>query len=437
MEITTRSLAGESSSMQKFSMLSACRAFGHSPALPARGRRGMLALAAAALVAGGCSDPQRYPAPGGSSPTRGFMADAPIGELELVAARDSVDSPDRPIYPDDSVSVSQLWTASGAEWEEPIRISLSPERVFVLDAGARAIHTVTRAGAAGPRADRYVSVRGPVSIAWSGGLLAVGDTAYHHVVIFEEFGPERRSTPVGDTAYQHVVILEEFGPERRSTPGGDLSLVAAAGSRRFAIPDYGNEPDRWNFTGEFPFDDLGRTLSPPGGGDDCTRVSGGSRVILADCAVPSFRVFGPAGQLVRRVTIDRARAARLNERMAERTAAGDSLAVLAIADSLDAMDDALAPVRGVRYDERARRFAVWSATPDGMATRLDLLSAEGVYLARIRVDSRWLDFAIDGSTIYALERRARAPGRLVASAIHLPADGPTTVAFRAGGGGAP
>jgi hypothetical protein len=333
------------------------------------------------------------------------MADAPIGELELLAARDSVGNPDRPVYPADSVSARRLWAAAGTEWEEPIRIALSPERVFVLDAKARAIHTVTRAGAAGPRADRYVSVRAPVSIAWSGGLVAVGDTAY-----------------------QHVIIFEEFGPERRTMPGGDLSAVVAAGDRRFAIPDYGNEPHRWNFTGEFVGDDAARILSPPGRGDDCTRVSGGHRVILADCAVPSFRVFGPVGQLVRRVTIDRpgppidrARAARLNERMAERNAAGDSISVLALADSLDAMDAALTPVRGVRYDEGARRFAVWSTTPDGMGTELDLLSAEGVYLARVRIDARWLDFAIDAGTLYALERPARGLARLAAYAIHLPA----------------
>jgi hypothetical protein len=112
-------------------------------------------------------------------------------------------------------------------------------------------------------------------------------------------------------------------------------------------------------------------------------------MILADCASPTFRVYDPDELRPRRVTI-------------ARNAAG-------------AAPDA---VRGVRHDARGRRFAVWSAA-DG-ATQLDVLSEEGVYLARVRFPAPWLDFAFDGGTVFALEEGD--PARLAAYSLRLPGD---------------
>jgi hypothetical protein len=367
----------------------------------------MLVLAMAMGVAG-CSDGARR----GEGATRGFMADGAVGEVELLAARDSVGNPDRPVYGDSAVSAPRIWEATAAEWEDPVRIALSPERVFVLDRGARAIRTVMRDGRPGARADRSVALHGPTGIAWSGGLLAVSDTSY-----------------------QQVMILEPFGREVRSLLSGSRATVVAAGHRRFAMAGEGEGALSWELAGEDPLGhDQVIVLDPvPAGPErpECGLVSGGRWLIQASCSVPAFHVTRLDGRRTRAVTIDRppppvdrARADLLGRRMAERNAAGDSAAVLAIVDSLDALDASVQPVRGVRYDERARRFALWSVSPDGKGALVDLLSSEGVYLARLRFGAEWLDFAMDGGMLFALERRAYGPARLAAYAIRLPGGGP-------------
>ncbi|HSU13983.1 hypothetical protein [Longimicrobium sp.] len=378
----------------------------------------LAALAMIVFAAGGCSPAPRPPREGAEGAAIEGLRAGLVGEVELVAARDSVANPDRPVYPLDSARVDRLWTAQGADWEEPIRIALSPERVFVLDPRARAIHTVLRSGLMGPRADRYVSFRGPTGIAWSGGLLAVADTSY-----------------------EQIFITEEFGPERRSVAASPSAAVVAVGNRRFAVTDRGEGALDWRVVGEEPARDATLSL-PPAPADPkasgCARVSGGRRLIQSSCYLPAFRVVDANGRRTRRVDIDRSAsgvdgplAGRLQARLGEYALAGEETPP-ALIDSVKAVNDAMRPVRGVRYDEAGRRFAVWSVAPDGVGTRVDVLSAEGVYLGRVDFDAPWLDFAFDRGVLFALERR---PGLgaywLAAYAIGFSLHEVTAVAGRA------
>jgi hypothetical protein len=368
--------------------------------------RRLVAGSAVALAAGACTRRVvRDTAPVVETDTVGTPAGWPVGSLELLAGRDSVGNPDRPVYDADSVSARRLWQLAGDGWSDPVALAVSPQRVFVLDRGAPAVRSVWRTGTPGPRLDDSASLARPTSIAYSQGIIAVGDSVHG------------------------VLMMDASGMPAGRLPSRQGPTVVTAG-RGFAVNGGGN---LWTLGGGDGYgDDITLPLPPADpAGMGCGRVSGGPWLVQSSCYLPSFRVLDTHGRVVRRVAIDReprdgdARlAAGLRARLNSYLAAGEK-PPRGLQDSLEALAGAGEPVRGVRLDPFTRRFALWSVPAKGGGTVVELFSGEGVYLARVRFRARWRDFAFDRGTLFALETpSAEGPVRLAAYALRVPGDAP-------------
>ncbi|HEX8905576.1 MAG TPA: hypothetical protein VF771_12070 [Longimicrobiaceae bacterium] len=353
----------------------------------------LLGCAAALAAAAGCFRLRSDKADAFESPPENEPGSS-LGPVEPLVYRDSVGNPDQPVYPDDSVRLVRLWRVQPHEWEDPGALAVSPVRVFVLDAPARAVYSVWRTGRNGPRVDRYVGLHGPTSIAWTKGLVAVSDSSFKEVLLIDSTGYGAGAL---DTSSNPVVV---------AAGAGRFGVHASGG----ATPDWTvrDEHDRRSFI-HLPL------ASAEGPGAGCTRVSGGAFLLQSSCTRPFFRVIGAGGRVLRRVWIDRPGAAD--------GSAPDS-GIVRLTGGVAAKVEAALPVRGVRYDERGRRFALWTEVAAGAETRLDLFSYEGVYLARVVIPAAWRDFAFDGGMLFALEAEDAGPARLAAYTLLLPGDGP-------------
>lgn len=303
-----------------------------------------------------------------------------------------VRNPDQPLLPDGSVRVDSAWRVEKAEgWAAPSALALSDENVFLLDARAGRIHVVGREGEVQPSVGEGAGLSEPVSIAWSDGVLAVGDQGRSGIVMLRENG---------------LALEPVRGLERAAVQGlaGGGFIANGYEGRTHQWQTYGTkkssmvELPRWADAAEY-----------------CASVSGGPYILQADCAAPTFRVFDQRGTLIRQVQIDRP---------LPPAAAAAAPATVAAADSAarkQLQAEAAKIVRGIRYDPASKLFALWGQQPGGSAW-VDVFSRGGVYLTTVRFGAAWADFAFAGSTLYALEPGADGAAALAAYRLRLPAN---------------
>lgn len=301
-----------------------------------------------------------------------------------------VRNPDQPLLPDGSVRVDSAWRVEKAEgWAAPSALALSDENVFLLDARAGRIHVVRRKGDVQPSVGEGAGLSEPVSIAWSDGVLAVGDPGRSGIVMLRENG---------------LALEPVRGLERAAVQG-----MAGGG---FIANPYEGGTHQWQQYGR----PQGKMVELPqfaGAATYCASVSGGPYILQADCAAPTFRVFDERGTLIRQVQIDRP--------LPPAAAAPTTLADADSAARKQLQAEAAKIVRGIRYDPASKLFALWGQQQGGSAW-VDVFSEDGVYLTTVRFGAAWADFAFAGSTFYALEPGADGAAALAAYRLRLPAN---------------
>jgi hypothetical protein len=243
------------------------------------------------------------------------------------------------------------------------------------------------------------------------GLLAVGDAGKGTMELFSPAGGPSTSFPLG------IVALSMSGRE----PGGLLVmdhrgghwLYDARGNRRPVSLPAIEEDDR--------------------GAQACGRTwSTGREILRLDCTRPAFQVISRDGALLRTVRTRREPVAATEAELARhrRTLAADAARTGSSPGEARQLIDLLLKdqspkrsMRGVRYDPAARMYAVWEQQPAELGNgpaRLHLFGAEGVFLATLPFPDPWVDFAIEGLTVYALaEDRDTGLVRLAAYRVAL------------------
>jgi len=300
-----------------------------------------------------------------------------------------VRNPDQPLLPDGSVRVDSAWRVEKAEgWAAPSALALSDENVFLLDARAGRIHVVGREGEVRPSVGEGAGLSEPVSIAWSDGILAVGD-------------PGRSG----------IVMLRENGLALEPVRGLERAAVQGLAEGGFIANGYDGRTHQWQMYGR-PRPWMVELPQWTNAAEYCASVSGGPYILQADCAAPTFRVFDERGKLIRQVQIDRP---------LPPAATPTTLAAADSAARKQLQADAAKIVRGIRYDPASKLFALWGQQPGGSAW-VDVFSEDGVYLTTVRFGAAWADFAFAGFTFYALEPAADGAAALAAYRLRLPAN---------------
>jgi hypothetical protein len=353
----------------------------------------------ACVVAAVCAACDGDPAPAAVSNGR-------VGTPQLVGALDRVDNPDQPVYGGAGVHVHRLWRVAPDALRDAVALAVSPQRVLVLDAAARRVRSLWLDGRAGPDLGDSVDLVGPRNLAFSGGIVAVADTLYHGVVLLDASGNYLRTVSVGEDPY-----------------------VLAAGGGRFAATAYGGTTLRWKLIDASGHVRPLELAFPPSdaAGRRCPRVSAGPFLVQASCNEPSFQVLGPGGKVARKIRIERPRPGARPAEVDSLQRLVDGLSIpresarrADLERALDAAAGEANTVLGVRWDPVSGRYAIWSRTSAG--TSVDLLSREGVYLARFRFAPRWRDLGFRDGVLYAIEARDGARPAVAAYRLELPGE---------------
>jgi hypothetical protein len=147
----------------------------------------------------------------------------------------------------------------------------------------------------------------------------------------------------------------------------------------------------------------------------CTSVYGsGDNILVLSCYVPTFQVVDAQGALKRFVTVAVPPQRATDSELEYLTSSvGRNIAEVGLpalrARLLDqaVQHFAVKPLyRGIRFDERARTYAIWAQNPaelggGGVAT-LAIVTEAGKFLASIAFPTRWVDFDISQLSVYAL-----------------------------------
>jgi hypothetical protein len=151
----------------------------------------------------------------------------------------------------------------------------------------------------------------------------------------------------------------------------------------------------------------------------CYRVAAaGAEILRLDCASPVFEVLSPGGAVLRTVRVQRKPEPPTRQELdLYRSSLTQDLARSgypgrnpdAMLAQLLAGQTPKRMMRGIRYDSAAALYAVWEQQPQELGNgpaRLHLFGRAGAFLVTVPFAESWVDFAMDGLTVYALAEDA-------------------------------
>jgi hypothetical protein len=314
-----------------------------------------------------------------------------------------VRSPAAPVFGEGAAAAELLWTtpeASGdamvRDWSLPAQVALGAGEIYVLDPLAHRVHVVSGSGEmlrqVGRAGKGPGELQAPFGLAFLNGLLAVGNAG--RIDLFSPAGEPAGSVALGTIAFS----LDGLEP-------GHLLVKTFRGEQKL-YPVRGNAP---------PVSLPGFPLMDDEAEFACSRVSGaGDHILRLDCAKPVFQVISRHGTLLRTVRIrrDPVPATRDELDRFRRSLASDAAKAGSTGGETRSLIDRLLEdatpkrvMRGIQYDTAAHLYAVWEQQPKEFGNgpaQLHLFGREGVFLVTIPFPEPWVDFAIDGLTVYAL-----------------------------------
>jgi hypothetical protein len=344
------------------------------------------------------------------------------GSVQQVGAVEVVHNGPQPLIPAQDTVVRLLWTGPpgaldpmAAVWEEPSHVRAGANAVYVLDPRAGQVVALSWAGRElrriGRRGGGPGELRGPYGIVVMAPFVGVMDG--RSIVRFDTAG-----------GYHDAVRLPLGMPTAASRFRADRYLIGSAGGWHLQTPS-----GMSRIVPPFPRS----SLRPEWSDRDCSRVVAAEGAVLRlSCVQPIVQVLDSAGHLRREFGFQRAAEPASDAEL-------DSLErfVGGRANRAGIRPEFAAGIAAVRREQyglkprfRALRASgklvvVWEQEPrefgDGPAT-LHLFNWQGIYLAAISFDDRWVDFDLLDSRLVALIRNPET-GLIAMSAyrITLPA----------------
>lgn len=323
-----------------------------------------------------------------------------FGEPQWVASLQTVRNPDAPLLGPDQVRVEMVWSKQLQHGVAPLGhvLAVQPPWVHVLHGGEIQTFGLNP----GPSEYFYIpdsaTAATSTSLTAAGDRLVVGDSARGTATLISPSGAAAR-VQIGDNPYLQGLENGDFVANSFGGTTLGWQRRGPRGSRRevFQLP--------------LPPQDAQHAL--------CPVVTGGRWLLVAACAYPAFRVVSTDGVLLREVRIDRGNV--------DTTTASPAPPGFVPAEwprrSSDLRQEGYLPHPnlGVHFDPRSGLFAMVWHNPASPETRVELFTAEGVYLAGLRFRGAWIDFGFWNSTLYALtyDSASRWP-QLSAYRIRLP-----------------
>lgn len=344
------------------------------------------------------------------------------GSVQQVGAVEVVRNGPQPLIPARDTVVRRLGTGPpgaldpmAAVWEEPSHVRAGASAIYVLDPRAGQVVVLSWAGRVlrriGKKGGGPGEFRNPYGIVLMDPFLGVMDG--RSIIRFDAAG-----------RYHDAERLPLGMPTAASRFGADRYLIGSAGGWHLQMPS-----GMSLIVPPFPHS----SLRPEWADRDCSRVVAAEGAVLRlSCVQPIVQVLDSAGRLRREFGFQRA---------AERASEAEL-------DSLERFVGGRANRSGIRPEVAAgivvlrreqfglkpkfralrasgKLVAVWEQEPrefgDGPAT-LHLFNRQGIYLAAISFEDRWVDFDLLDTRVVALIRDPET-GLIAVSAyeIRLPA----------------
>lgn len=331
------------------------------------------------------------------------------GRRDTVNGVTVVMNPSEPLLGPDSVDVRELWRRDGAgserPWERPRWVAATEDRVHMLDAQAHRVHvmdaaTGERIVAFGAEGDGPGEFRRPFGVEIVDARIAVGNGAGPSVELYGPGGRHEDRIRLGFLP----MLLEGLGDEQLwatglGADGPTTAIVRLAG-------------------GTAPFESRDTSVVDSGlDFEACPRWgSSGEGLLRAHCRRFAFQRLAPSGEIVAEVHVDRppveATQAELDSvearvrRMTARARMPPERARAFVRERVEAAE--IEPVyAGIRGDPATGRAYVQQqgpATLEPEPATLHVFAPDGRYLAEVAFDRPWVDFAVAGERLYALEQ---------------------------------
>ena len=331
------------------------------------------------------------------------------GTVEVVDGSEVISNPSVPLLPEPAGPVSELWSLQGADWRNPSRVHVQGGLVTVVDPPAGQIHLIHATGDAGRSLGRPGGGPGEflrlLDALPDGDRLVVLDGGKSTIDYLDLEGGYLSSVHVMGQPWGG--FLMDSGD--LLVKGEFLSDPAAESFGDWVTLREGRDPVAFSLVGLEPL--------PEEQGVQCSDLSawpgGAARMRYT---VPRIQVFDPSGGLRREIRVDLpVEEVSDAERESALTVLQQSLAARGVPPEFMQQNLIVMEERWrvkcrfgpLRFDPTGNLAAFLEQNPDefgsGSAT-LHVLSADGVYLAKVQFPTAWRDFALDNGVVYALTR---------------------------------
>lgn len=349
--------------------------------------RGIFLLAA---VFSGCSD----------QPT------AWAGHVHEVNGVRYVENPPIPLAGMGEVFVAVRWSSGGPVgddfWEAPNKVHVYDDRVYLVDRRASQVHLITTHGALlpslgepgeGPGQYRRLVDAIPTAV----GLFIV-DGGNGRIDLLNDSGELASSFRLERVVFSalklgqgSIAVSGSLGSEQ-----GWISYDAAGNPEPVVIPDF-----------EVPADHVGPISS---------LATRGEKFVRLRYTTPQLRVYSTAGDLEEVVDLPLPMEVATEEEVEEvvrqvtSVLVRDGLPSGVIQEQVDRVRSQ--PREKLRFrktvfDDDSGLTGIWEQNPEDFGpgnASLHLLSSDGVYLAAVKFQQPWADFALSGGVLYVLSR---------------------------------
>jgi len=317
-----------------------------------------------------------------------------------------VENPPEPLAGSGEVSEVPRWSSSGPGhgdfWENPNKVHVHDDLIYLVDRMASRIHVMTTDGELRP----------------SIGEPGEGPGQYGRII---DAIPTDAGLFVVDGGNGRVEILTDSNEVASSYPLGQV-VFSAAGLGDRAITVFGilgseQEWTKMDAAGnrgplEFPDFEVREGFDGP----ISSASTWGEKLVRLRYTSPQVRAYSAAGELEQVIDVPLPTEEATDEevedivRQISSVLARDGLPSGVIQQQVDqvrARPREKLRFRKIEFDDDSGLAAIWEQNPEDFGSgnaSLHLLSIDGVYLAALELDRPWADFALHGGVLYVLGR---------------------------------
>lgn len=317
-------------------------------------------------------------------------------------------NPASPAVGPTAVTIEEVWRGVGEDWEGPSHLAVANQNVYVLDPLARTVHVVafdgSQLGAIGQPGEGPGEFLRPYAVAVCDKRIVVADGGKSSLEIFDGTGSFLKRVHVGRVSFSMEPLADCRFLMRTLLGDEDQWVVLDLEGQQVSLKLPNPRPLSARY-----YENCGGVTSAAG------------YLIRLSCVTPMFELLtmgDSVATIAKVISVDRppvatppAVLARLKNEMLSQVREVGYTADRATALVEELIDDfkQIRDIRKVVFGDSLGTFVMLQQTPPELETSdveptavLHFFSTEGIYFAAIAVAERVVDYALSGSSLFAL-----------------------------------